>query len=428
MFEELTENILPKYFQDKEAIEEFRQRDKDRDKTAVEIHSLLKKFLIGEIDFKTFKIEMDGTSKHENLWGFGGTSGQMFLNQLFLTTEQNAELREHLLTVLKDVLVLPEDLENAKKKIRKFIDITETIRDSRENKRSIRGPKSALYFLSFFWHIQDNKFPVVYYSLKRVFENLGYLTETDSPIDYFENYYNLVKKLEGAISQKLNINIEYRDVEHIIYWYWLGLTIQKESELVKTAIPDKIIGGGKDSIQSYLPPIVSDIVEVSKNEKTYHEFEEKTAVAFTMLGFEVQKLGQGKGRVTDVIAFARTSNEKMYHVLIDCKERNDGSYSISSGDERAIIDYIKSFNRRRESKGTDIFYVIISSGFKSYPKDAVKRIQSEVGFKNLTLIPANLILELLSLKLTNPTVDVDTLKIIFNSEILTKNDIYSIIE
>lgn len=90
--------------------------------------------------------------------------------------------------------------------------------------------------------------------------------------------------------------------------------------------------------QPLWPPIIAILPRMAVNDETLVEaskksgisleraFEKYIGVAFKILGYQTELLGQGKGRVPDGLALA---HEESYAILWDAKVRRDG-YSIGT--------------------------------------------------------------------------------------------------
>ena len=110
--------------------------------------------------------------------------------------------------------------------------------------------------------------------------------------------------------------------------------------------------------ESYVPPVVSILSQMSRNEANLVElaqrsgtalpraFEKSIHAAFTMLGYEATLLGAGQGRQPDGEAIAR---DERYAVVWDAKIRADG-YSIGT-DDRAMREYIATRSRDLKRRG-----------------------------------------------------------------------------
>src|SRR5574344_24200 len=88
----------------------------------------------------------------------------------------------------------------------------------------------------------------------------------------------------------------------------------------------------------YLPPVISLLETLSKNENKSLDFEKKVNLAFQLIGFQVDDLGQGTGRNPDGIAKCRQYH---YAIIIDAKSRKE-KYTIGTED-RKFIEYIKKY-------------------------------------------------------------------------------------
>ena len=147
----------------------------------------------------------------------------------------------------------------------------------------------------------------------------------------------------------------------------------------------------------FIPPIVQDLVDLSVNEEKAREFEKSVNLVFQMLGFEVTDYGQGTGRNPDGVA---KENQFRYAILIDAKSRKE-NYKIGTED-RKFIEYIKTFSEPLKKSGfTNIYFLIVSSGFDSVAPTAIKNIKVETQVTT-TLLTSRLLLKILSNKVQNP--------------------------
>jgi hypothetical protein len=287
------------------------------------------------------------------------------------------------------------------------------------SKREAPRVKSSLYFLSYFWQIQNNeKFPTFYNSLEITFEQLSLLTEDEDLANYYEKFFELNEQLKVLFEKKLNHPINFWYVEHVFWYYYnnkIKLTVEKpEEKLTKKEIIPKII-----VTDEYLPSIVVDLPLISKNDSQIKEkypnqelenvFEDKTFKLFRMLGYDVIKLGAGK-RDADGIAKAKKEH---YAVIYDCKCRQNGFHFLAD-DERTIIEYIQKNKKELNNEGIErIYFAIISSGFNEISDKQLNDIIKKSGVNTIVLIKADQLLEVFKLKLIEPSVDLDKLENIF---------------
>ena len=107
--------------------------------------------------------------------------------------------------------------------------------------------------------------------------------------------------------------------------------------------------GLSSELNKYIPPIVNDLIDLSYDDSKSLEFERKVNTTFEMLGFEVKQFGQGTGRKPDGIALYK-SNPR-FAILIDSKSRGEG-YKFGT-DDRAFVEYIKTYASRLQNDGFD---------------------------------------------------------------------------
>ncbi len=153
-------------------------------------------------------------------------------------------------------------------------------------------------------------------------------------------------------------------------------------------------------VQNYTPPIIQDLIELSYNDSKFDEFEKKVNIVFEMLGFEVKHFGQGTGRKPDGIALSKTNPR--YAILIDSKSRGEG-YKFGT-DDRAFVEYIKTYVSRLQNDGYDkLYFVVVSSKFISIPETSVKRLSLETHVP-ITFLSSHLLLKILSKKIEKPRI------------------------
>lgn len=119
----------------------------------------------------------------------------------------------------------------------------------------------------------------------------------------------------------------------------------------------------------FLPLSLADLDQLSRGEKPgpcFEEnvntaFERRCAEAFRCLGFEVEQLGQGKGRKADCLAVAR---QDRFAVIIDAKVRRNG-YVLGTED-RKFLEYSITHTRELHRTGLqNVYFAVIGSEFQN---------------------------------------------------------------
>jgi len=152
------------------------------------------------------------------------------------------------------------------------------------------------------------------------------------------------------------------------------------SDLLVGEVENEISNGkvdlvGNSNTSKYLnfvPAILRDFEDLSKSEDKTKSliFEDKVNIAYQLLGFDVERLGQGSGRNPDGIAYAIMDH---FAIIYDAKLRKDG-YSFDD-DDRVINEYIEKHKDKIRKRGCErIYYQIVSSKFVSEPKQALKNV------------------------------------------------------
>ena len=91
-------------------------------------------------------------------------------------------------------------------------------------------------------------------------------------------------------------------------------------------------------------------IEVGRNNSTWYEFEKANEILFKKLGYKAKHVGS-QGREPDVLIW---ENDRSLGI-VDSKA-TENAYSVSSGDERAMRDYIKKYSK------FDIRFFLFSAG------------------------------------------------------------------
>lgn len=394
------------------------QRDKDR-VTVIEnkLKPLLKSYLEGHLELPEFKSTVDSLNKKNSLWGFKGIKGQMFFNMIVNTADDIAECDQE----LKSALVFPENEQIASSRIKTFTSFVKRLGDqwveSGNDRRGKPRLSSILFFLSYFWHIQNRDTWPVYYtnSVQTMLDSNLWQPSEELPKDYL-NYKHIHEELCGIYSKETGEKYNFYMVEHV-FWYKGGDLYQRAVSgkgTTSTAVKPEIlkeIGGDQKLPESYVPPIIAVLPRIGLHEPNLtaaakrsgtsieRAFEKYINAAFTMLGFDTRLLGQGKRRVPDGLAHAVDDN---YTIIWDAKIRADG-YSMGT-DDRTIREYIGSQSREQRRKGRvrNLYYVIISSSFVDDYDDAIRSLKMETDVNEVILVEAEAIVAMVDAKLRDP--------------------------
>ncbi|MGO8837565.1 MAG: hypothetical protein ACLQAH_05265 [Limisphaerales bacterium] len=149
------------------ASEEYSAEELDKQRLEVipQVSKNISAYLAGSLTLEQFKTEVDGINKRNRLWGFKGMNGQMFFNMLY-NSSSSASLLDKLNSVLKQCLSVPTDIDDAKSKVEMLTVFSTKLADYASDKRQAPRTGSCLFFISYFWQIQDhNQYPVYYNSM-----------------------------------------------------------------------------------------------------------------------------------------------------------------------------------------------------------------------------------------------------------------------
>jgi len=410
------DEMFQEFADSEEAQEYYREHNRKRDEVAEEkLQPLIEDFQNADVDVVEFKSRVDGLNKRNQLWGFDGFIGQMHFNKLLNAAPDESEFGDR----LREAIQPPGSREEAGENIDAFAEYTQRLKDNDTD--SDPFPKSTIFFLSYFWHIQQpTEWPIFYPTSEQYLGDKG-LLDTDAPYGTrYVDFVETVDELRDEAGAWLGSRVEYRDVANAIYWHeeW------DESEIDEGGSdePDER-DAFVDVDKPYLPPVVADLDEVAGGtDEAVNRyapvdtdlaviFEQKCGTLFEMLGFDTEVLGQGSGRNPDGIAEAVRND---YAVIYDAKKREEG-YRIGR-DDRTIREYIETHTRRLRDQGKQhIYFAIVSSSFRDTEESTLRDLRTNTDIDNIVLLKADVLQELLRMRLEEPYLNLDDVEWVFGN-------------
>lgn len=398
--------------------------DKNREQVIEsELKPLLSDYLSGNLELSDFKSKVESINKKNELWGFKGIKGQMFFNIVFNVADNIDECSAE----IKSAITLPENEQMASSRIKNFNSYVKRLGDqwveAGNSKRGTPKISSIPFFLSYFWQIQNRDvWPVYYTNSVNMMQDLNLWQPSGDLSQDYLSYKRIQEELVEVFSSYSNNDFNLYKVEHV-FWY----KANKEVPSIKTEIEDTHVNN--DTLvkspsfpnqpdlprlpESYIPPIVSVLVEMANNNESLIEaakdsgtsleraFEKHIDIVFKILGYETRLMGQGNGRVPDGFAVAKDDD---YIILWDAKIRSNG-YSMGT-DDRTIREYIttqsRELKKRRHYK--NIYYAIISSNFVSDYDEVIRSIKMETDVNEVLLMEASALVSMVDAKLRDPSV------------------------
>lgn len=372
-----------------------------------DLKKFINEFQGGQSSIFEFKTNIDSYNKRNNLWGFTAIKGQMFFNQLVKINETNIE---NLTTLLKNCISLPKSLDNALTKIDLLEKHCLSIYNKAKDKRKVPNPGSVAYYLSYFWQIQDEKqWPILYTSLINAFNELNIWKESGNQADAYRYFYGLNEEIKTILKNYTGKEKTNWDAEHA-FWNFKGnpnkqsatTTSKKEDKSIVEVEVEKektITVNPSFELSDYLIPKVASLVELgSETEKSSSSkgsaYEKLVSEIFKQLDFEVETLGQGRGRNPDAILRHREENTAF---LVDAKAYSNG-YSLGI-DDRAIKEYINHYCPKLQKEGyKKIGFIIVSNSFRSNFDSFINEITWNTDIKRFILLSSEALLYLLAYK------------------------------
>lgn len=389
---------------------EFADIDRSRLRAIEDIKVIIQHFTSGKISIYEFKTTLDSYNKQNNYWGFTAAKGQMFFNLLVRSSEDNID---SFAEMLKELISIPISLKSALEKIQKLSNYASSFLANASDKRKVANPKSAAYFLSYFWQIYDpNTWPIMYSSMITAFEKIELWNDTGNAADNYKQFHGYNEEAKNIISTHIKRRISNWDLEHALWAFAETISVNSKTTKVKGAIrnqqsedlnllsePDPPYLDAGFDLNDYLIPKVAKLIELGastekKGAQKGSEFEKMVAETFKLLDFEVDLLGQGTGRFADAII---KIPEEHIAFIVDAKAYSNGY--ILGTDDRAIKDYINRHCPQLKSKGFNkIGFIIVSNSFKSDLTELINEITWNTDIKRFLLITTEALLYLLAFK------------------------------
>lgn len=376
--------------------------DKSRLRFIEEIKEIFKLFLEGNTNIYEFKTNLDSYNKRNNYWGFTAAKGQMFFN--LITRSSEGEI-EFFAEMLQKLITEPINIDDACSKMEELFNYVSKHQALATDKRKTAIPKSAAYFLSYFWQIYNPKgWPIMYTSIIKSFDMLGIWQEQEAAQDNYRGFYNLNESIKIYLQEYTGKSITNWEIEHAL-WNFSGTTTvsptelksKKEKEIAITVKVSEVNPGFE--LREYIIPRVFNLVElgVSSDKSSSlkgSQFEKKVCEVFKLLDFEVKELGQGTGREPDAIIKFR---EEHVAFIVDAKAYTAG-YTLGT-DDRAIKEYINFYSPKLRQEGfTKLGFIIVSNSFKSDLNELANIITWTTDVKRFIPLTTEALLYLLAYK------------------------------
>lgn len=153
----------------------------------------------------------------------------------------------------------------------------------------------------------------------------------------------------------------------------------------------------------FLPAALCDMADLARGVASDPEanvsflFEARCADAFRSMGFTVEQLGQGCGRVADCLALAPADR---FGIILDAKVRRDG-YTLGT-DDRQFCEYAARHSRELAQSGIDrVYFVVIGSGFRQHDLDNLAQLMATEAIRSVCFLEAYALMRLINESIAN---------------------------
>jgi hypothetical protein len=205
-----------------------------------------------------------------NVFGLRGTSGGMFFNMLVKYIPDEPLLARH----LRSALTLPKDAHDGQRRMHSFVEFLGKLISRQYATRGQLQPARVPFFLSAWWHLQDNKrWPIFYAQVYTVL-----MAEIEALSTSYVDAYFAFRKRFVSLTRALGLSTW--ELEHISTWYGQR-SVQKEIrklEILPAQFHHKRRPDMQKQILSRVPelqqpgvlPEVSDMFQRSERDTSSH--------------------------------------------------------------------------------------------------------------------------------------------------------------
>lgn len=172
--------------------------ERQREEVLPQLRALLAGFLGGNVDLERFRSEFDRRSRTEwSTFGLSGFGGGMFLNKLFKYVPDHATLTAR----LRSALEAPSDEASARRKLRDFLDYLGALVTTNVATASQMDMARVVFFVPFWWHIQDPaQWPVFYKSTRDALVASGVFDEGAEGVERYARFRQVFLTLTQALN------------------------------------------------------------------------------------------------------------------------------------------------------------------------------------------------------------------------------------
>jgi hypothetical protein len=259
------------------------------------------------------------------------------------------------------------------------------------------------------------------------FKEIGIWEIKPTQKEAYKYFYNLNKEIKSILEEHTSESISNWEAEHA-FWKFTGnpnkveKAVSKQKEVGPTLKTDEteLRITANIELNDYLVPKVSQLIAVGDSTEQSsankgHQYEALVNEVFKLLGFDVEELGQGRGRNPDAILKYREDNTAF---IVDAKAYTSG-YSLGL-DDRAIKEYVNHYCPKLQREGyKKIGFIIVSNSFKTSFDSFINEMTWDTEIKRFMLLSSEALLYLLAYK----TKDRLSLSTIINSLISFGNPV-----
>jgi len=249
--------------------------------------------------------------------------------------------------------------------------------------------------------------------------------EFPSP-DAFKDHFGLMGEIKRALAVWARSRPDWQDVA----------AVAEAAANAHCSTPRRLVDRPPDLeadmgplSDSFVPAVIGSLSQLARGDaslvslhvdakRLQVEFENRVGVAFRLLGFDVEPLGQGKGRVPDGRA-ACLGDSPPWVVIYDAKSRKDG-YRLGT-DDRTFKEYVQHEVAQQSRSGRQVYLVVVSSTFDVRDIGPAERLVMDTHVKALAFVEAAALVRAVDERLRDPaTFDARRRKTLFARTAIVK--------